>query len=131
MTIGNGKAPSYRMSLLLEAGYDSAYGAEQMSDLSEMRHTSGMPAQSVNRSSGTEVVAVAAEIWWRLPSILFFGEGQYTSGLSNLGVVRMPEEMEEYVKKVECYPPPSIGNKVKGMITSYKDYMFIIHFTPL
>ncbi|RYG72963.1 alcohol acetyltransferase [Lentibacillus lipolyticus] len=60
------------------------------------------------------------------PSIYsFFGEGQYTSGLSNLGVVRMPEEMEDYVERVEGYPPPSIGNKVKAMITSYKDCMFI------
>lgn len=60
------------------------------------------------------------------PSIYsFFGEGQYTSGLSNLGIVRMPEEMEDYIERVECYPPPSIGNKVKAMITSYHDHMYI------
>jgi NRPS condensation-like uncharacterized protein len=60
------------------------------------------------------------------PSIYsFFGEGRYTSGLSNLGVIRMPEEMEDYIERVECYPPPSIGNKVKAIITSYKDHMFI------
>ncbi|SFD58797.1 Uncharacterized protein, contains a NRPS condensation (elongation) domain [Lentibacillus persicus] len=60
------------------------------------------------------------------PSIYsFFGEGQYTSGLSNLGIVRMPEETEDYIERVECYPPPSIGNKVKAMITSYHDQMYI------
>lgn len=60
------------------------------------------------------------------PSIYsFFGEGQYTSGLSNLGVVQMPEGMESYIERVECYPPPSIGNKVKAMITSYKNHMYI------
>lgn len=60
------------------------------------------------------------------PSIYsFFGEGRYTSGLSNLGVIRMPEGMEDYVERVECYPPPSIGNKVKAMITTYKDHMYI------
>jgi NRPS condensation-like uncharacterized protein len=60
------------------------------------------------------------------PSIYsFFGEGQYTSGLSNLGVVRMPEEMENYIERVECYPPPSIGNKVKAIITSYQNHMYI------
>ncbi|GAB3790548.1 alcohol acetyltransferase [Virgibacillus kimchii] len=60
------------------------------------------------------------------PSIYsFFGEGQYTSGLSNLGVIRMPEETENFIERVECYPPPSIGNKVKAMITTYKDHMYI------
>jgi len=60
------------------------------------------------------------------PSIYsFFGEGQYTSGLSNLGLIQMPEEMEDYIERVECYPPPSIGNKVKAMITSYQDHMYI------
>src|SRR5699024_2224948 len=38
------------------------------------------------------------------PSIYsFFGEGQYTSGLSNLGVIQMPEEMEDYIERIECY----------------------------
>lgn len=60
------------------------------------------------------------------PSIYsFFGEGQYTSGLSNLGMIRMPEETEDYIERVECYPPPSIGNKVKAMITSYRNHMYI------
>src|SRR5699024_4487843 len=60
------------------------------------------------------------------PSIYsFFGEGQYTSGLSNLGVIQMPEEMEDYIERIECYPPPSIGNIVKAMITSYQDHMYI------
>ncbi|MCM3741393.1 alcohol acetyltransferase [Oceanobacillus luteolus] len=60
------------------------------------------------------------------PSIYsFFGEGQYTSGLSNLGIVRVPSEMEKYIERVECYPPPSIGNKVKAILTSYKEHMYI------
>src|SRR5699024_9133042 len=60
------------------------------------------------------------------PSIYsFFGEGQYTSCLSNLGLIQMPEEMEDYIERVECYPPPSIGNKLKAMITSYQDHMYI------
>lgn len=60
------------------------------------------------------------------PSIYsFFGEGQYTSGLSNLGIVKLPPEVEKYVERVECYPPPSIGNKVKAIILSYQDKMYI------
>lgn len=60
------------------------------------------------------------------PSIYsFFGEGQYTSGLSNLGVVRLPEELENYIERVECYPPPSIGNIVKAIMISYRNHMYI------
>lgn len=60
------------------------------------------------------------------PSIYsFFGEGQYTSGLSNLGIVRMPSEMEQFIERVECYPPPSIGNKVKAIMISFKEHMYI------
>jgi hypothetical protein len=60
------------------------------------------------------------------PSIYsFFGEGQYTSGLSNLGVVKLPKEMEEFVERFESYPPPSIGNKVKALLISYQDHMYI------
>ncbi|RDW21299.1 alcohol acetyltransferase [Oceanobacillus arenosus] len=60
------------------------------------------------------------------PSIYsFFGEGQYTSGLSNLGIVSVPSEMEPFIERVECYPPPSIGNKVKAMLISYKQHVYI------
>lgn len=60
------------------------------------------------------------------PSIYsFFGEGQYTSGLSNLGMVEVPSEIEQFIERFECYPPPSIGNKVKAMMISYKQHMYI------
>ena len=60
------------------------------------------------------------------PSIYsFFGEGQYTSGLSNLGIVQVPSEMEAFIERIECYPPPSIGNKVKVILISYKQHMYI------
>lgn len=60
------------------------------------------------------------------PSIYsFFGEGQYTSGLSNLGIVRLPAEMEQYIERFESYPPPSIGNKVKALLISYQNHMYI------
>ncbi|MFC4023590.1 alcohol acetyltransferase [Oceanobacillus longus] len=60
------------------------------------------------------------------PSIYsFFGEGQYTSGLSNLGIVHMPSEIKDYIERVECYPPPSIGNKVKALMISYNHHVYI------
>ncbi|MBP1968519.1 NRPS condensation-like uncharacterized protein [Virgibacillus natechei] len=55
----------------------------------------------------------------------FFGEGKYTSGLSNLGLVQVPSEMEEFIERFEFYPPPSIGNKVKAMVISYKEHINI------
>lgn len=60
------------------------------------------------------------------PSIYsLFGEGQYTSGLSNIGVVQVPKEIEDYIERFECYPPPSIGNKVKAVLISYQDTMYV------
>ncbi|GAB3061471.1 alcohol acetyltransferase [Virgibacillus ainsalahensis] len=60
------------------------------------------------------------------PSIYsFFGEGQYTSGLSNLGIMQVPRGIERFIERFECYPPPSIGNKVKAMMMSYKEHMYI------
>ncbi len=54
-----------------------------------------------------------------------FGERGYTSSVSNLGVIRLPQEIEEYVSKVEVYPPPSVENKIKATIATYKDKMAI------
>lgn len=60
------------------------------------------------------------------PSIYsFFGEGQYTSGLSNLGIVTVSSEMKEFIERIECYPPPSIGNKVKAMLISYDQHVYL------
>lgn len=54
-----------------------------------------------------------------------FGEKQYTSGLSNLGLFTLPDEIESYVERIECYPPPSSGNKVKCVVISFKNHAFI------
>lgn len=59
------------------------------------------------------------------PSIYsFFGESQYTSGISNMGVVQMPSEIEKFIERFEWYPPPSIGNKVKAAMISYKNSLY-------
>ncbi|GAB4074776.1 hypothetical protein GCM10028778_22790 [Barrientosiimonas marina] len=59
------------------------------------------------------------------PSIYsLFGESQYTSGLSNMGVVQMPSEIEQFIERFECYPPPSIGNKVKAFMISYQKHLY-------
>ncbi|GKX31554.1 hypothetical protein SH1V18_40340 [Vallitalea longa] len=54
-----------------------------------------------------------------------FGERGYTSGLSNLGLITMPREIENLIERFEFYPPPSKGNIVKMGIASYKDKIYI------
>lgn len=54
-----------------------------------------------------------------------FGERGYTSSVSNLGVIILPKEIEDYISKVEVYPPPSVENKIKATIATYKDKMAI------
>src|SRR5699024_10339243 len=55
----------------------------------------------------------------------YFGESQYTSGLSNMGIVQVPSEIEGFVERFECYPPPSIGNKVKAVMSSYGQHLYL------
>lgn len=52
-----------------------------------------------------------------------FGERGYTSSISNLGIIRLPKEIEAFVNKFEIYPPPSIENKIKLAVVTYRDKM--------
>lgn len=54
-----------------------------------------------------------------------FAESRYTSGLSNIGKVTMPKEIEEYIERFEFYPPPSQGNIIKVASISYGDKLYI------
>ncbi|MCM1991476.1 hypothetical protein [Oceanirhabdus seepicola] len=54
-----------------------------------------------------------------------FGEANYTSGFSNMGLVRLPIEMEQHIERFDVYPPPSRGNKIKVTAISYKDNIHI------
>ncbi len=52
-------------------------------------------------------------------------ESRYTSGLSNMGKVNMPAEIEDYIERFEVIPPPSQGNIIKVALISYKDKLYI------
>ncbi len=54
-----------------------------------------------------------------------FGESGYTSSISNLGLIVMPNEIQELIERFEFYPPPSKGNIVKVGVASYKDNIYI------
>ena len=49
-----------------------------------------------------------------------WGERGYTSGVSNLGKIEFPPEIEEQIDAVDMIPPPSPGNLVKMLCYSYR-----------
>jgi len=53
-----------------------------------------------------------------------WGESNYTSGFSNMGVIKLGP-LEKYIEKMEAYPPPSEGNIIKVASLTYKDKMYI------
>jgi len=53
------------------------------------------------------------------------GENNYSSGLSNLGRVVMPEEIAQKIERMEFIPAPSTGVKTKATVVSYGDNMYI------
>ncbi|MCP4163242.1 MAG: hypothetical protein GY760_24540 [Deltaproteobacteria bacterium] len=55
----------------------------------------------------------------------FFGENNYSSSLSNLGKVEMPEEYSEKIERFEFIPPPSTGVKTKAAVVSFQNNMYI------
>lgn len=50
-----------------------------------------------------------------------FGETNYTSSLSNLGLIKLPEEISRHVDQMDIYPPPSVGNLTKITMLSYNN----------
>lgn len=54
-----------------------------------------------------------------------YGEGNYTTGFSNVGAIKMPKELEDHIERFELYPPPSVGNTLKVTATSYKESLYI------
>ncbi len=56
---------------------------------------------------------------------VWFGERGYTSSISNMGRIELPEELEPYVEAMEFFPPPSEVNKIKMCISTYKGKMYL------
>lgn len=54
-----------------------------------------------------------------------YGESGYTSSVSNLGVFTMPEELADRITLFEGFPAPSAGNKIKIVLSSYGDNLYI------
>lgn len=66
-------------------------------------------------------------LWFKnliMPTIYSrFGERGYTSSISNIGIIKLPKDIEQHVKKFEIYPPPSIENKIKLAVVTYRGHM--------
>ncbi len=54
-----------------------------------------------------------------------YGEGNYTSGLSNIGRIQMSETLEKHIERFELYPPPSTGNTLKITMVSYQKNIYL------
>ncbi|MEZ4357959.1 MAG: hypothetical protein R2876_04945 [Eubacteriales bacterium] len=56
---------------------------------------------------------------------LFLGDKVFTTTLSNLGIVTVPEEMKDYIEKFDFVLSPPITNRNASTITTYKDLTII------
>jgi len=54
-----------------------------------------------------------------------YGEKGYTSSISNLGFIKLPEEINPYVEAIEFFPAPSEISKSKMCMNAYKDHIYI------
>ncbi|MDC7225671.1 MAG: hypothetical protein PQJ61_02775 [Spirochaetales bacterium] len=54
-----------------------------------------------------------------------WGERGYTSGLSNLGKIEFPPEIEKNIETFNVIPPPSPGNIIKMICFSFKNKFYI------
>lgn len=54
-----------------------------------------------------------------------WGEKNYTTGISNMGIFKVPDELNEHIERFEVCPPPSEGNQIKMTLITYQDEVFI------
>ena len=50
-----------------------------------------------------------------------FAEKKYSTGLSNLGLMKLPQHLAPYVKRFDFIPPPAPEEKVKAAVIGWKD----------
>lgn len=50
-----------------------------------------------------------------------YGEINFTSGISNLGNIVLPESLAAHIERMDIYPPPSEGNLIKMGMISYNN----------
>ncbi len=53
------------------------------------------------------------------------GANLYTSGLSNLGRMVMPEHLAPYIRRFDFIPPPAVNEKVKASVIGWGDNLHL------
>jgi hypothetical protein len=53
------------------------------------------------------------------------GENLYSGTISNLGLIKLPEEMEKYIERIEFIPALGTVNKTGCSVTGFKDSLYI------
>jgi len=54
-----------------------------------------------------------------------YAEKRYSSGLSNLGRISMPEHLSPYIRRFDFIPPPAAGEKVKASMVGWNDHIHL------
>jgi hypothetical protein len=54
-----------------------------------------------------------------------FGEKNYTTGFSNLGILKFPEQIQKNIEEIEVIPPPSEGNLIKSALITNGKYTYL------
>ncbi len=54
-----------------------------------------------------------------------YGTNLYTSGLSNLGAVSMPEHLRPYIQRFDFIPAPAMDEKVKASVISWNKHIYM------
>ena len=59
-----------------------------------------------------------------LPSIYAtMAAKRYTSGLSNLGKMTMPDHLADFIERFDFIPPPAVAEKVKASVVGWGDWV--------
>jgi len=87
--------------------------------------------QQITRNVKGEMYAVIRVLPLLIKNIMLpviynvLGENNYSSGLSNLGKITMPDEVIDRIERFEFIPAPSTGLKTKAAVVSFGDSMYI------
>ena len=87
--------------------------------------------QQIKRNVGGEVHPVIRSLPLFIKNIglsyiyNFYGDNQYTTNFSNLGQVKMPEPLSDYIKGFDFLPPPNPKYKISCTVISFQDRLSI------
>lgn len=99
---------------------------EQMKIGVEKENLSGYIARNVKSEASIFIRILPLALKDALMPLVYllFGENTYTSSISNLGKVTVPEPLDQYIDRFDFFPSPSRANKIKATMLSFKDKLY-------